>query len=136
MSFFITGGTVQADDGVYVERSADKELLKLCEAGEFAYVLTPRQMGKSSLMEATAARLVDKGVTSVVIDLQKIGTPERKEAWYLGVLQDMTDQLMLETEVYDWWQQYPHLGETQRLTRFVEEVLLTEVTSNVVVFVD
>ena len=136
MSFFITGGTVQAEDGVYVERPADDELLALCEQREFAYVLTPRQMGKSSLMEATAARLVERDVVCVVIDLQKIGTPERKEAWYLGVLQDVADQLMLETEVYDWWQQYPHLGETQRLTRFFEEVLLAEVEGQIVVFVD
>ena len=127
---------MQAEDGVYVERPADDELLALCERREFAYVLTPRQMGKSSLMEATAARLVERGVVCVVIDLQKIGTPERKEAWYLGVLQDMADQLMLETEVYDWWQQYPHLGETQRLTRFFEEVLLAEVDGQIVVFVD
>ena len=54
---YSVGGTVQASGGYYVERSADQELLDLCLKGEFAYVLTSRQMGKSSLMIRTADTL-------------------------------------------------------------------------------
>ncbi|MEO0888491.1 MAG: hypothetical protein AAFY54_21570, partial [Cyanobacteria bacterium J06648_10] len=53
-SMYTVGGTVQANEGgLYISRRADGELLQLCEDSKFAYVLTPRQMGKSSLMIRT-----------------------------------------------------------------------------------
>ena len=51
-SIFTVGGTVQAGGGVYLPRPADAELLGHCLAGDFCYVLTARQMGKSSLLKA------------------------------------------------------------------------------------
>ncbi len=47
---FTVGGTVQAGGGRYLRRKVDDEFLQLCRNGEFAFVLTARQMGKSSLM--------------------------------------------------------------------------------------
>ncbi len=135
-SIYTTGGTVQAGGGIYLPRKADDELLQLCREGQFAYVLTPRQMGKSSLMVRTAERLGEEGVTSVIIDLTKIGTEVTAEQWYLGLLTEIDDALMLETDIFDWWAERQHLGVTQRLTRFFEEVLLAEVAGQLVVFVD
>lgn len=51
--FYTVGGTVQAGQGRYIARAADAELLALCRAGTFAYILSARQMGKSSLMLRT-----------------------------------------------------------------------------------
>ncbi|MEM6353197.1 MAG: hypothetical protein AAF766_20780, partial [Cyanobacteria bacterium P01_D01_bin.14] len=68
-SIYTTGGTVQAGGGIYLSRRADDELLQLCREGQFAYVLTSRQMGKSSLMVQTAERLEEEGITSIIIDL-------------------------------------------------------------------
>ena len=60
---YTVGGTVQANQkGLYIPRCADQELLNLCRQSKFAYVLTPRQMGKSSLMIRTAERLIDEGI--------------------------------------------------------------------------
>jgi hypothetical protein len=39
----------------YIVREADDELYRLLMSGEFCYILTTRQMGKSSLMARTAA---------------------------------------------------------------------------------
>ena len=117
--FFTTeGGTVQASGGVYLERQADTQLLEACRAGESAYVLTPRQMGKSSLMIATATQLQQEGCATAVIDLNNIGTQLTAEQWYLGLLTTVEDELELDTDVVEWWEENAHLGVTQRLTLF------------------
>src|SRR4051812_16571619 len=67
-SVYVTGGPVQAGKGIYIPRKTDDELLRLCQSRDFAYVLTPRQMGKSSLMERTVSRLRREGVRTVKID--------------------------------------------------------------------
>ena len=135
-SIYTVGGTVQAGGGIYVPRHADEELLELCRQRIFTYILTSRQMGKSSLMVRTAERLADEDIQSVVIDLTQLGVKLTAEQWYLGLLSIIEEALMLDTDVVKWWQSRNHLGFTQRLTQFFQEVLLVEVTSPVVIFVD
>ncbi len=72
-TIFTVGGTIQAGWGLYLTRKVDEELLQLCRAGTFAFVLTARQMGKSSLMVRTAERLAAEGTYSVIIDLNQLG---------------------------------------------------------------
>jgi hypothetical protein len=55
--FYITGGTLDSDAACYVERRADNLLFDSLIEKKFCYVLTSRQMGKSSLMARTAVRL-------------------------------------------------------------------------------
>ena len=135
-SIFTVGGTVQASNGLYIPRRADEELLALCRTGNFAYVLTPRQLGKSSLMVNTSKRLTEEGVPTVIIDLSQIGVQVNAEQWYLGLLSMIEEQLDLLTDGVKWWREHAHLGVTQRLTMFFEDVLLKEVNTPVVVFVD
>jgi CHASE2 domain-containing sensor protein len=135
-NIYTLGGTVQAGNGIYIPRQADEKLLALCRDRKFAYILTSRQMGKSSLMVRTAERLIDEEIQSVVIDLAQIGTQVTAEQWYLGILAIIEGALMLDTDVVRWWQEHTHLGFTQRLTLFFQLVLLTEITSSVVIFVD
>ena len=133
---YTVGGTVQAGSGLYIARQADTELLELCQAGTFAYVLSSRQMGKSSLMVRTSEQLMATGTHAVVVDLSNLGTQLTAEAWYLGLLTTIADSLMLSTDVVAWWQTHAHLGQTQRLTDFFQEVLLIETEAPVVVFID
>ncbi|MDF5729684.1 MAG: AAA-like domain-containing protein [Rhizonema sp. PD38] len=97
-SIYTVGGTVQTNrQGIYIRRLADEELLALCREGKFAYVLTPRQMGKSSLMVRTAFQLRTEGIQSAMIDLTGIGTQVKNaEQWYLGLLIQIEAQLMLD----------------------------------------
>jgi hypothetical protein len=71
--------------------------------GQFSYVLTTRQMGKSSLMVRTASRLRDEGVGVVVLDLTAIGQNLSAGQWYGGLLTQMTHQLGLEDELEEFW---------------------------------
>ena len=73
--FYQVGGTLPADTQSYVQRQADQELLAHAAAGDFCYILTPRQMGKSSLIAHTVAQLKKKRLRSVVLDMQ--GKTER-----------------------------------------------------------
>jgi WD40 repeat protein len=133
---FTTGGTVQASGGIYIERRADEQLLRLCREAAFAYILYTRQVGKSSLMVHAAERLAAEGVRSVIIDLNEIGTEVSLEGWYLGLLDKIEERLSLNTDIFAWWEEHAHLGITQRLTLFFEEVLLKEIAQPVVIFVD
>ena len=83
-SIYTVGGTVQAGGGVYIERTADRELLELCRAGELAFILSSRQVGKSSLMVRTAEKLKGENIQSAIIDLSAIGvniTLSRMVSW-------------------------------------------------------
>lgn len=135
-SIYTVGGTVQAGSGVYISREADAELLDLCRRGVFAYVLTPRQLGKSSLMVHTAQQLRDEDVRAAIVDLTQIGVQVTPEQWYLGLILTIADSLMLETDLIEWWEQNSGLGMTQKLTHFFQKVLLAETSNQVVIFID
>ena len=136
-SLYTVGGTVQAGSGgLYISRHADEELLAACRTNTFAYILTSRQMGKSSLMVRTAEQLAQEGIISVIIDLTQLGIQLTAEEWYLGLLTTIEDSLSLKTNVVSWWQSQAHLGLTQRVTMFFQKVLLAEVAEPVVIFVD
>jgi AAA-like domain/PASTA domain len=133
---FVTGGTVQAGGGVYLARGADRELLDQCRAGNFSYILTSRQMGKSSLMIRTAECLAAEGTTPVIVDLTGLGIQTTAEQWYKGLLFTIGDQLGLKRDVGEWWSQQPDHSLAQRFTRYLREVVLVERRERIVLFID
>ena len=90
---FTVGGTVQAGNGRYLERQADRDLLEHCRNGEFAFVLTSRQTGKSSLMVRTAQTLQAEGARAAIVDLNSIGGETQEERWYQSFSVDFTASL-------------------------------------------
>src|ERR687893_796883 len=135
-SFYVTGGTLKRDAPSYVARRADHDLYEGLSEGKFCYVLTSRQMGKSSLMVSTAARLRAEGVTVAVIDLTAIGQNLTAEQWYDGLLNRVGRQLDLEDELEDFWDEHERVGPLQRWTRAVREVVLEKCQGRVVLFID
>jgi tetratricopeptide (TPR) repeat protein len=134
--FYVTGGTLRRDAPSYVARRADEELYGGLSEGRFCYVLTSRQMGKSSLMVRTAARLREAGASVAVLDLTAIGQNLTPEQWYDGLLGRIGQQLDLEDELEDFWLDNERLGPLQRWTRAVREVVLEKIKGPVVLFVD
>ncbi|HMY74209.1 MAG TPA: AAA-like domain-containing protein, partial [Blastocatellia bacterium] len=109
-NFYITGGTLRRDAECYVEREADGELHEKLKQGQFCYVLTSRQMGKSSLMVRTAMRLREEGAHVAVLDLTAIGQNVTPEQWYGGFLSQTAQQFDLEDELIEFWQRHLSLG--------------------------
>lgn len=134
--FYVTGGTLRRDAPSYVARRADEELYSGLGAGRFCYVLTSRQMGKSSLMVRVAARLRESGAAVAVLDLTAIGQNLTPEQWYDGLLGRVGQQLDLEDELEDFWLDNERLGPLQRWTRAVREIVLEKIKKPVVLFVD
>ena len=62
--FYVTGGTLSRDALCYVTRQADDQLYDGLRRGSSATCSPSRQMGKSSLMVRTAARLREKASAS------------------------------------------------------------------------
>ncbi len=135
-SFFVTGGTLPTDAPCYVERRADEDLFEALNRGEFCYVLTTRQMGKSSLMVRTAARLRDDGVAVASLDLTAVGQNLDAEQWYDGLLSLLARGLNLDDELEGFWLTHPRVGPLQRWMAALREVVLAKLPGKIVLFVD
>src|SRR5499433_4542188 len=135
-SFYIVGGTVRRDAPCYVERRADTELYASLKQGQFSYVLTARQMGKSSLMVRTAARLRDDEVGVAVLDLTAIGQNLSAEQWYGGLLTQLGQQLDLEGELLEFRRAHVELGPLQRWMQAIRKIVVPQYVRQVVIFVD
>ena len=138
-SYYQVGGSLTNNAPNYVKRQADDDLYNRLKAGEFCYVLNSRQMGKSSLQVRTIQRLTNEGIACAAIDISEIGnrgvTPEQ---WYAGLLRILENNFNLSdiVNVRTWWRDRNFLTPVQRLSEFIETVLLPNISRNIVIFID
>jgi tetratricopeptide (TPR) repeat protein len=134
--FFVVGGPVNRNAPSYVARRADEDLYQGLQRGNFCYVLTSRQMGKSSLKGSVAARLRQEGAQVAQLDLTGLGQNLSVEQWYLGLLFQLGRELDLEDPLEEFWEQHEGLGPMQRWMRAIREVVLERLSGRCVIFID
>lgn len=130
------GGPVQVNSGTYLQRPADQELLKACQAGKFAYILASRQIGKSSLMNQTAEFLREESFETAVIDLNGVGQYTDAEKWFYTLIDLLTQRLKLKVDLEEWWKTRTGLTLARRFLQFLREIVLDEIKKPVVIFID
>ncbi|MGV0023913.1 WD40 domain-containing protein [Phormidesmis priestleyi] len=131
------GGNLAIDAPTYVTRKADRDLYEGLKTGEFCYILNSRQMGKSSLRVRTMHRLQAEGIACAVIDLTTIGIEQiSPEQWYASLIGSLVNSFKLKMDLVNWWRDRQLLSPVQRWSHFLEDVLLDQIQSQIVIFID
>ncbi|MEO0378436.1 MAG: AAA-like domain-containing protein, partial [Cyanobacteria bacterium P01_A01_bin.17] len=136
------GGSLTTNAPSYVERKADREFTDALQRGEFCYVLNSRQMGKSSLMVRSHQKFRQEGYRCAVLDMTNIGSENITPLqWYKGIVKDLWRAFKLTRRANfkfkDWWKDEEDISLSQRLSRFIKDVLLAEfLDDDLVIFID
>ncbi|MEO0459150.1 MAG: AAA-like domain-containing protein [Cyanobacteria bacterium P01_A01_bin.114] len=133
------GGSLPLESLTYVVRQADRQLYQALRRGQYCYIFNARQMGKSSLRVQMARRMQIEGATCVAVDLSVIGNHQTTvEQWYTGLMYVLAGSLGLrkQVDVRTWWRDHKFLSPLQRLGEFVSQIILVQITGNIIVFID
>ncbi|NER50546.1 MAG: ABC transporter substrate-binding protein, partial [Symploca sp. SIO1A3] len=132
------GGSLELNHSTYIVRQADDDLYNALSRGEFCYILNSRQTGKSSLRVRAMHKLQADGIACADIDLSAVGSGKQtgKEEWYRGIIKELISCFQLKVNRRDWWHEHDDLSPVDRFGEFIKEVLLAQVSKNIVIFVD
>ncbi|MGD1906795.1 MAG: AAA-like domain-containing protein [Leptolyngbyaceae cyanobacterium] len=135
------GGSLAPEDPTYIQRKADTELHHALLAGEFCYVLTARQMGKSSLRLQARHRLThSRQGRCAAIDLTRIGSADvTAEQWYRGLAFEILRTLRCHHRVnlLQWWAQQGAFSPPHIFSQFLETLLLPQLPGEpIFIFLD
>jgi ABC-type branched-subunit amino acid transport system substrate-binding protein len=136
-NFYQVGGDLKFQHPSYISRQSDSELYQAIESGDFCYVLNCRQMGKSSLAVQVFHRLKLAGYACCFISLSDIGSNGVTiDSWYFTLAHKIARKLRIDLDFEGWWQQQQLLSPIGKFSQFIEEILLTKIDQDIVIFID
>lgn len=136
-TFYQVGGRLAANHVTYIKRDADIDLYNFLKNGEFCYVLTSRQSGKSSLASQIIYQLEQEEFLCILIDLQgTIDDSINKKQFYLGIIGELTRKFELDIDYKNWCKDDHDYSPVHRFSRFIEEVLLERTEQKICIFID
>lgn len=131
---FQAGGALRQGT-FYVEREVDQVLLTELLARNCCNILSPRQMGKTSLAQRTAAKLREQGMRVALVDLTALGSQGvSAEAWFCSLADAVGQELGVDAMIL--WEQHRHLTPTERLFRFLRAQVAGADERPLVLFID
>ncbi len=133
---YVAGGTLPPGSPTYVERQADAVLFDRLLAGEYSHVLTPRQMGKSSLMVRTTAKLRAAGVACAIIDLSASGHHVDAQQWYESLIWVLAERLAIEESAAVLLESSVNVNPVLIWQRAVRKLVLERIAGPIVIFID
>ncbi len=137
-NYYKLGGSLEYQHPTYVVRQADSDLYEGLINGDLCYVLNSRQMGKSSLRVHTMKQLKEQGIKCASVDLTRIGSHVTPSEWYGGFVSELLRGFGLSKKVNfgTWWREREFLPPKQRLSELIDDVLLTEFSGKIIIFID
>lgn len=95
-------------------------------------------MGKSSLRVHMMKQLKEQGIKCASVDLTRIGSHVTPVEWYGGFVSELLRGFGLSRKINfgDWWRSRELLAPKQRLSEFIDDVLLTEFSEKIIIFID
>ncbi len=130
------GGSLPEDSPTYIKRKADDQLYKAIKAGEFCLVSAPRQTGKTSLIVQVTKRLRNENFACGHLDFTTIGIADNMQQWYYSLINRLTHSFKLREHfnLRNWLQSQKDLSPPQIFTKFIEDILLREISESIVIF--
>ncbi|MEQ8974286.1 MAG: GUN4 domain-containing protein [Coleofasciculus sp. C1-SOL-03] len=95
-------------------------------------------MGKSSLRVQMTKKLKAQGIKCASIDMTRIGSHVTPDEGYGGLVSELLRGFRLSRKINfsNWWRDREVLSPVQRLSEFIDDVLLIELSDNIVIFID
>ncbi|NET41487.1 AAA-like domain-containing protein [Okeania sp. SIO2B3] len=133
------GNYLALDHPTYVRRLADKELFNALKKGEYCYVLSSPQTGKSSLQIRTIQLLQAENIICIALDMTRVNNKLLTlEEWYEQIILTLEKTFLFPRHFPElWWEEMADLPADERLFIFIEEVLLVNTQNEkIVIFID
>ena len=135
--FYQVGSNLSYQHPSYVTRQADHKLYQALLDRQFCYVLNSRQMGKSSLQIRVRHQLAQTRITCAEIDIMLINDDQTTvQQWYKNLIGEIVTACDLTLNLQGWWKAHQSLSPSRCLSLFIEEVLLVQIQTPIVLCVD
>ncbi|MCC5635017.1 AAA-like domain-containing protein [Nostoc sp. CHAB 5844] len=137
-NYYKLGGSLGYQDPTYVVRQADADLYEGLINGKLCYVFNSRQMGKSSLRVQITKQLQKQGIKCASVDLSKISSHTTPSQWYGDFISELLRGFGLSRKIDfgKWCREREFLSPQQRLNELIDDVLLTEISGQIIIFLE